>query len=527
MSSTISGSQVSNVIPFPGAASRDLRSAPRQASGYPAPDLEHEIEAVLAKLTATACNQNGNAPDSLSGLLVERLQKSSARAPEPDAPQRIAIISLEPTECIPTKKWLDWWVRRTDAIVIRSAGQEEPLQDARSTIGRPFVHVADHHQMAWASHCIRRCDLVLFIVSASSHVVDGSLIDFAKSLRRDTRLILCHPTHAAAPSEGTRWLQHFQAMQILHARSGNESDYERVLRLTSRSGVCVVFSGGGARALAHIGTVLALEERSIPIDAVGGTSMGALVAGLAAQGRNGREIFDEMRRHLFDCNPMSDYTFPFVSLVRGRKMTHALREVFGGTLIENLWKTFFCLSTDLTKQSAMVHRSGPLWLALRASTAIPGILPPVICDRRVLVDGGIMDNFPTTVMRAMQCGPIIGADVSSDFRITAPEMTIEGKSWIWLLRHGGQRFPSLARILMSAVAVNSGCQLAASRAAADALIQPKLDGINMLSFKAFDRAVEAGYQATLEALSHLNLTSRVGRAALPAAASRLPAANCN
>ena len=137
-----------------------------------------------------------------------------------------------------------------------------------------------------------------------SNAVGLDAIALAKGLHRDASLVLVHAASTSAPTKRPDWLPRFQAAQILHIRSENQTDLEKVLRLITHRAMCVVFSGGGARALAHVGVLLAFEEKGLTIDAVGGTSMGALVAGLVAQGRNANQILEGMRRHLVERNPI-------------------------------------------------------------------------------------------------------------------------------------------------------------------------------------------------------------------------------
>jgi NTE family protein len=165
-----------------------------------------------------------------------------------------------------------------------------------------------------------------------------------------------------------------------------------------------------------------------------------------------------------------------------------------------LGKNFLCVSANLFTGLPLVHTSGPLWRALRASGAIPGVVPPVVEDRHVLVDGGIMINLPTQIMKSRRRGPVIGVDVATGGSLQAAESAIEDRSMLWLLRHGRKQMPSIVRILMRCGTVNGEIQSVASRAAADLLIQPELTGIDMLSFQAFHQAVELGYRAGVAAI---------------------------
>jgi len=454
----------------------------------------------------------------MARLLTARLRTTSRAPTMVETIDSVAIVPLGPVEHLADA--LTWLTNQVNPITLSSADEEDRWRHVAALERRLLAYIAEDHHSAWARHCIRQADQVIFIARADRGVVGHDAIALAAQLHRDMDLVLVNKAGVTLPTGGTDWLKYFQGEHILHVRLGNEADYARVLRLVSRSGICMVFSGGGARGFAHLGVVKAFAEKGIPIDAVGGTSIGALVAGVVALGLSPEEGAARIYHAFVENNPVYDFTLPLVSLAQGRKRTRLLREGYGEALIENLWKTFFCVSANLTAGKAMVHQSGLLWRALSASSAIPGIFPPIIENRQVLVDGGVMDNFPTNVMCSLRRGQVIGVEVLSGTGITAEDVAIEEKSLLWLLLRGRKQVPSIRHTLMVSAMVKSEPQTAASRAAADVLIQPALEGISMLSFTAFDRALEAGYRAALEAISRLALPSQAEQLGVLAAARK-------
>ena len=139
----------------------------------------------------------------------------------------------------------------------------------------------------------------------------------------------------------------------------------RLARLLTGRATGVVLSGGGARGFAHIGALRALHEAGVPIDAVGGTSIGAIIAALWATGMGYDEVVRRVRRTFVDVNPLNDYTMPVLSLVAGRKVGVLLRRELGDVDIEDLRLPFFCLSANLTTGQAAVHRREAVALASR------------------------------------------------------------------------------------------------------------------------------------------------------------------
>jgi NTE family protein len=207
----------------------------------------------------------------------------------------------------------------------------------------------------------------------------------------------------------------------------------------------LVLSGGGARGAAHIGVIRALEEMQIPIDAVAGTSMGAVVGGLYCAGLSGAEIEQVFRKldwqDLFrDRAPRRDLVYRRkqddrsiyargslglrygegvelpLGLVQGQKITQALRSATLGVAdtkdFDRLPTPFRALATDLETGEPVVLDHGDLATVLRASMSAPGVLAPVEVGDRLLVDGGLVDNLPVELARSMGVDVLIVVDVS-------------------------------------------------------------------------------------------------------------------
>jgi NTE family protein len=204
------------------------------------------------------------------------------------------------------------------------------------------------------------------------------------------------------------------------------------------------------------------------------------------------EIVYRVRQAFVESSPLDDYTFPIVALLRGRKVDQRLEQHFGSVEIENLWRPFFCVSANLTTGKPQVHDQGDLVRALRASIAIPGLLPPVITREGVLVDGAVLNNLPTDVMANKQRGFILAVDVARD-------LALQPHTGHWatkVLRRVGSiapEAPSIGSVLIRAGTVSSDAQVAMTRRKANMVLQPPLSEIGLRDWRAFDRAVEIGY----------------------------------
>ena len=365
------------------------------------------------------------------------------------------------------------------------------------------VYVADATPSTWSKLCMRQADALLLLASADAAPAPWSQITATPegtTTSQRSELILFHDG-PIAPGIAARWLTLQPDIALHHVRGAH--DVPRVARLLTGRGVGIVLSGGGARGFAHIGVVKALREGGVPIDLAGGTSMGGIMAAGVAMGWSIEEMTERLRRSFVDTNPLRDYTLPVVSLVSGRKVSALLHREFGDAAIEDLPLSFFCVSSNLTTGHPAVHRSGLLWRWLRASVAIPGVLPPVMHRGEVLVDGGAMNNLPVDFLRELGRGPVIGCDVGADRAFTSKsedfDMPPLWKLMSWLRR--GQRRPNILQILWRVGMVNSTAMTAAHRERTDLLLQPPLEQVDMLNWKAFDRAIAAGYEYTAQRLA--------------------------
>jgi NTE family protein len=375
------------------------------------------------------------------------------------------------------------------------------------------VYVADPTAGAWSSLCVRQADALMLLARAESQPGPWAVLATARDANtapQRAELVLIHE-NAISQGAAARWLT--SQPGIPHHHVSDPSDVVRIGRLLTGHGIGLVLSGGGARGFAHIGIVKALREADIPIDLVGGTSMGGILGAGVAMRWSIEEMTQRFRRSFVDVNPLRDYTFPVVSLVSGQRVSRLLHREFGDVTIEDLPLPFFCVSSNLTTGHSEVHKRGVLWRWLRASVAIPGVLPPVMHNGELLVDGGTMNNLPVDAMRELGRGPVVGCDVGGDRAFTAEgeDMDVPAPWQIlsWLRRKRGR--PNIFRILWRAGMVNSAATTLAHREKTDLLLQPPLAEIDMLNWKSFDRAIALGYEYTVRRLAALPSDASVWR----------------
>ncbi len=367
------------------------------------------------------------------------------------------------------------------------------------------LYSAEADQVAWKHLVSRQVDR-LFRVGRGDRPPPANIDLFmAQPLQAQSLvdLILLQPAIRERPSGSEAWFDAVRPARLFHVRERDGADVGRVARTLTGQSVGLVLSGGGARAYAHIGAIRALRATGTPIDFVGGASMGAVIGAGVAMGWDDEEIDERIRKAFVDTSPLDDMAIPLIALTLGEKVRARLREHFGDVQISDLWLPFFCVSSNLTSGSYQLHRRGELRYALRASIAIPGLLPPVTQDNNVLVDGAVMKNFPADIMRSIHLGPIVGVDVTRGRNITAEDVARPASVWRWILSGDWRKGPPLVSLLMRAATVSTGRDIAANREASDVLVLPKMERIDLRDWKAYEPAVEAGQTAMAETLAKL------------------------
>ena len=343
------------------------------------------------------------------------------------------------------------------------------------------LYVAAHDETQWAEQCGRQVDR-LFLVGKGDEPPPLRPSAFAAEAMRQHRLmdlVLIHEPETAEPSGSEAWLNAAPATRLFHIRRGDGADAERMARTLTGRSVGLVLSGGAARAYAHVGAIRALREIGTPIDFIGGTSMGAIIGAGVAIGWDEAEMDRRIRAAFVNSSPVADIAFPMIALTHGRQVHRRLQEHFGDRDIADLWRPFFCVSSNLTTGQHQVHRRGKLAHSLEASSALPGVLPPVIVGEDVLVDGALLRNFPTDVMKAWNRGPIVGVDVSRSRGLTAAEIAPPVSTLRWILSGDFLRGPPIVSLLMRAATVSTDRELSTARESAEFLAMPRVENIEI------------------------------------------------
>jgi predicted acylesterase/phospholipase RssA/CRP-like cAMP-binding protein len=391
--------------------------------------------------------------------------------------------------------------------------------EAQEAAYRFLVYEAEEQPSAWTRRCVRQADRVLLVAQAAAnprptdleraiHGLEGRVTDAHEVL------VLLHPDGSCLPTGTLRWLQaRPYAEEHFHLRWDTEADFARLARTLAGLAVGVVLGGGAARALAHVGLLMALQEAGIPIDMIGGTSMGASIAAQHAMGWSPREIRDVNHRVWVEIRPHRRLTLPLFSVIGNRESERCGRMMYGETQLEDLWIPFYCVSSNLSTAERVVHRRGSLLWAATASASIPGAAMPVLSNGQLLVDGALLDNVPTDVMRELGCGTVMACEVSVEEdetftceRIPSPWEALHGRL---SPRKARVRFPSLLEVAMRASMLHSIYRQKTSLLDADFVFRPPIDEFGLMDFSRLNETVAVGYQHAREKLREWEASGRL------------------
>lgn len=215
--------------------------------------------------------------------------------------------------------------------------------------------------------------------------------------------------------------------------------------MTNNKSVALVLGSGGARGLAHIGAIEALEERGYRITSVSGCSMGSIIAGMFCAGKlhEAKQWFLSIDRQRI--LQLTDFSITGNSLVKGKRIIHALQEIVPDCRIEDLPVPLTLVASDLLTTDEIVFRTGSLFEAIRASISIPLFFQPVQWQGRLLVDGGILNPLPLKQIQRTDGDMLVAMDISGKDGLTIQHQSSDLLRIAESLQE--RRFPSMPKAI--------------------------------------------------------------------------------
>lgn len=264
----------------------------------------------------------------------------------------------------------------------------------------------------------------------------------------------------------------------------------------------LALSGGGARGLAHIGAIRALERAGVPVHYLAGTSMGGVIAAGYAAGMTAADLEHEARNFTRPRQLLSlmDAGFPDNGLLRGKRLQEYFGARIGSRSFSDLDRVLALVAVDLNSRQEVVLREGPLDIALRATTAVPGLFAPVETDSYRLVDGGLLNNLPVDTVQKLGAELVIAIDVEAD---TVDDYTEKYADTPWLPGGLARTLATLEESVTLLMARTVEARL--RQFPPDVLVRPAIPpGVSLLAgYSRIDELIEVGERAMTAALGEL------------------------
>ncbi|KAI8894474.1 hypothetical protein BC833DRAFT_604820 [Globomyces pollinis-pini] len=434
---------------------------------------------------------------------------------------------------------------------------------------RIVLYVADGGvNSPWTQRCIRQADSVILVGLGDGNPALGEYEQLLLSMKTTARkeLVLLHNERTVTPGTTAAWLKlrlwihghhhmqmqihnkntlkmsqpnkkqltfgnlgaHFQSYysNLASANSGNSkaspkvytgarSDFSRLARRLLSKSIGLVLGGGGARGIAHVGVIRALQEVGIPIDMVGGTSMGAFVGGLYARENDHVSVFGRAKMLSMMMTSLwrqiLDLTYPTTAMMTGHEFNRGIWKCFSDTLIEDCWLSFYSVTANITFSRMEVHQQGYLWRFVRASMSLSGYFPPMCDNGSMLMDGGYLNNVPADVMRDLGGQHIIAVDVGSQDD-TSPVTYGDSLSGFWMMFNRINPFgkdygniPNLNEIQSRLAYASSVPRLNEVKALPGChMLNPPVQGYKLTDFKRFLEIEQVGYEYCMKIIQKWN-----------------------
>uniref|UniRef100_A0A672G8A9 lysophospholipase n=1 Tax=Salarias fasciatus TaxID=181472 RepID=A0A672G8A9_SALFA len=395
-------------------------------------------------------------------------------------------------------------------------------------INRIVLYQTDNSMTPWTQRCIRQADCILIVGLGDQEPALGELEQMLENtaVRALKQLVLLHREDGPGPSRTVEWLNmrswcsghlHLKCPRRVFSRrspsklrdvyekvfektADRHSDFSRLARVLTGNSIALVLGGGGARGCSHVGVIKAMEEAGIPIDIVGGTSIGSFIGALYAEERSAVRTKQRAMNSVF--KTVLDLTYPITSMFSGSAFNTSIYKVFQDKQAEDLWLPYFNVTTDITASAMRVHQDGCVWRYVRASASYTPYLPP-LCDPKdghLLVDGCYVNNVPADIARNMGARTVIAIDVGSQDETDLCNYGDCLSGW-WLLWKRINpwaekvKVPDMAEIQSRLAYVSCVRQLeVVKKSAYCEYIRPPIDRFKTMDFGKFDEIYDVGYQ---------------------------------
>lgn len=470
-------------------------------------EIFHDHPAVLFEMMDIVVNRSHRA--------IEQLMKETATK------KQVAIMPANTT--ISLKNFTEKLIAEAQAIPNLLFVTEADLKNASTTLKQTLQDIENKHETIVylleacetdiAQACLAKVTTLYVIADPNTPPEINTFV--RNQINNKTEIIFWHQTEDYLPKNPSLWLRQTKFFLYHHIRNDHDKDYQRLLRFITGQAIGVVLGGGGLRCWAHLGAITALLEANIPIDMIGGTSAGAIVAGFYAL----HESLHDPKKQLQTLSEatrktvgLRNLTWPAISLSNGKLYTHVLKQIFNNVRIENLSIPTFFVSCNLASNTEKLHRRGYLWKAIRSSTAVPAIFPPIVIKGKLHLDGGILNNLPVDSMKNFvgNKGTTIAIELTHNghdknkykFPSVLPFWKTALVKLGWLPNK--YKFPHFIETFLKALLAGSSAKQYKNSQAANVLISPDLSQYGLLNVtkQQEKELIKLGYDAAVTAIKN-------------------------
>ena len=272
------------------------------------------------------------------------------------------------------------------------------------------VYLGGHEPSAWARKAVRQADMVVFACRGDAPAAALTDVEaFACEVHPMSarRLVRIHDRRSSHVKGTAAWLARLPCFMHHHVALEDRVDIDSLIRFLSGRAIGFVAGGGGSFGTAHVGIYKAFRERGVMFDIFVGTSVGAAMAAGFAKNLEAEDLERGTHEIFVRSRSFRQPTWPRYSLLDHKVFDRALADQYGHNCrVEDCWRPFAAIASNLSTHNLELIRTGLLWEAVRASSAIPGLLPPFYTNEgAMLVDGCLIDNVPLASMHQLKSGP--------------------------------------------------------------------------------------------------------------------------
>jgi len=388
--------------------------------------------------------------------------------------------------------------------------------DAHERAGEVVVLAGANDDPAWIEAACRQADAVVILGSAttSSRDLDASIVArvlAGRTSRPRTFFVVRHDqAHPRLPVPPV--IHHELVDEHLHLCPTGPASVRRLARRLRGRSVGLALAGGGARAFAHLGVYRALYEAGVAIDATAGSSVGAAMAVLVAQGEDPADVADRCVDAWRRAKIQLRVSLPTIALTSGPALRHLFEGLYGDLLLEELPIECLVTTVELSAGALVLHRRGAAARWVQASASPPGLSPPVVGDDGSLhIDGAVGDNLPVAGLVAWGADRVIAVNVSptdADGAVGSALRSTPGpvRFLVDQIRGGASKgYPNVVSTLLRSTMAASRARLTSALDRADLVITPDVRGLPMSAYGRAADAIEPGYEAASAALASVDL----------------------